>query len=272
MSTPPDGTLWDRERLESPHTQPDKSSRVRKMFDAIAPTYERVNTVASAGRDAGWRREMVRLTGVEPDDVLVDIACGTGDVARAFARPAGDQARPRRIIGVDFSAGMICHAADRAPPGSLFCLADALHLPIGDDQASIATCAFGIRNLQDLDAGLREMYRILRPGGRAVILEFGVPRGRFFGSLYLFYATRVLPVLGTLISRDRTGAYRYLPRSVVSFPGREEVMQALRSAGFADVKAYPLSWGIVSIYLAVKASVANRTDVHHHDEGLRPGR
>lgn len=241
--------LWDRDRLESPHAQPDKAGRVRRMFDAIAPTYECINTVASAGRDRRWRRRMVRLAAVRADDILLDVACGTGDVARAFAE---SNPRPARIIGADFSRPMLDLAATRSVAGMSLAQADALRLPFKDASATIVSCAFGIRNLQDLRAGLVEMHRVLTPGGRAIILEFTVPTVAIFRQLYCFYAGRVIPALAWILSRDRTGAYRYLHKSVLSFRSREEIVSSLKSAGFTDVSVHPLSWGIVAVYLAHK--------------------
>jgi demethylmenaquinone methyltransferase/2-methoxy-6-polyprenyl-1,4-benzoquinol methylase len=225
------------------------------MFDAIAPTYECVNTVASAGRDRGWRRRMVELAGVRLDDVLLDIACGTGDVARTFAAAP---VRPRHIVGLDFSFPMLRLASGRPITSAQFCGADALRLPVCDASVTITTCAFGIRNFQDLAHGLREMHRVLRPGGRAVILEFSVPRGRLLRSLYLAYINKVMPAAAAWISRDKTGAYRYLPRSVVSFADREEVRSSLLAAGFCSVQIYPLTLGIVAVYIASKAANPGR--------------
>lgn len=250
MPTGQDSPLWDAERLASPHTQRDKHSRVRTMFDAIAPTYERVNRLSSAGRDGYWRRRMVELAEVRPDDVLLDIACGTGDVARAFA---GAAVRPARVIGADFSLPMLEQAVARPIERGRFCLADALRLPLADSSVSMTTCAFGIRNFQNLLQGLMEMHRVLQPGGRAVILEFSVPRMPILRQAYLFYIRRLMPIVATWISRDRTGAYRYLPSSVLSFQGREEIIAAFRSAGFSRVSVHPLTFGIVSVYLAHRA-------------------
>ena len=243
-------SVWDEGQLDAPHDQPDKAGRVRRMFDAIAPTYELLNRLASAGRDAFWRREMVRLARVRPDDVLLDVACGTGDVARAFAAA---RVRPKRIVGVDFAVQMLRLAADRPIRGGLFAQGDALRLPVVDGSVSIVTCAFGIRNFQDLSAGLRDMHRVLRAGGRAVILEFAVPASAVLRRLYLLYFNRIMPALATLVSRDRSGAYRYLPRSVLSFPGDEAIRSALMSAGFANVAIHRRSCGIVALYVAVKA-------------------
>lgn len=252
-------TLWDAPRLASPHTQADKAARVRRMFDGIAPTYELVNRLASAGRDRYWRREMVRLAALRPDDILLDIACGTGDVARAFAAATTP---PQQILGLDFSLPMLAVAAatdqraprDTAGPRTAFCQADALHLPLPDASVSITTCAFGIRNFQDLPRGLGEMHRVLRPGGRTVILEFTVPQRPLLRRIYLFYLQHLLPRLAALVSRDRSGAYRYLPSSVVSFASGEAICASLRAAGFTSVSSIALTCGIVSIYVGVKAS------------------
>jgi len=241
--------VWDTARLADPHAQPDKADRVRQMFDAIAPTYELVNTVASGARDARWRREMVRLAAVRSDDVLLDVACGTGDVARVFAAA---QPRPARVIGLDFAGAMLARAAGRPIIGGSFIRGDALRLPLADASLSLVTCAFGIRNFNDLRAGLAEMARVLRPGGRAIVLEFCLPRRRLLRAAYLFYANRVLPRLATWISRDSTGAYRYLPRSVISFPDSGAVAAAFRSAGFAEVGIHRLTWGVVAVYVAVR--------------------
>lgn len=251
MSGKQDVLVWDEPRLDSPHTQADKARRVRSMFDAIAPTYELVNSVASAGRDRYWRRRLVELAEVQPDDVLLDVACGTGDVARTFATA---RVRPRQIVGLDFSLPMLSLAANRPIEAGRFCQGDALHLPLASTSTSIVTCAFGIRNFQNLQQGLSEMSRVLKPGGRALILEFTVPRTPIFRAAYLFYIRRIMPTAASLISRDRSGAYRYLPASVVSFADREGVKSSLLSAGFSSVRVYPLTLGIVAIYVAQKAA------------------
>ncbi len=240
---------WDRRRLADPHGQPDKALRVRAMFDAIAPTYELVNRLASVGLDRHWRREMVRLAEVRPEDALLDIACGTGDVCRAFAaaRPA-----PRRIVGVDFAGRMLHLARGRSSGRIRWCQADALMLPFADASFSIATCAFGVRNFQSLQSGLREMWRILRPGGRAIILEFGMPSAPIVREMYSLYFRLLMPLAATVVSRDRSGAYRYLPRSVVSFCPETELVALCRRVGFSDVTVLARTFGVVSVFRARK--------------------
>lgn len=242
-------TTWDADRLADPHAQPDKAGRVRAMFDAIAPTYELINRLASAGRDGAWRREMARVAEIRPDDVLLDVACGTGDVCRAFAsgRPA-----PERIVGVDFAMEMLRLAASRSRAATRWCQADAAALPFGDESFSVATCAFGIRNFQNLENGLREMWRVLRPGGRAIILEFGLPTAPVLRGLYCLYFRHVMPIAATVLSRDRSGAYRYLPQSVLSFQDQAGIVSSLRQVGFIEVDVFPQTLGVVSIYRAHK--------------------
>jgi len=250
MARSPDQLKWDTERLASPHTQTDKAARVRHMFDSVAPQYRRVNRWFSAGRDAAWRRKAVELVGADADDEVLDVACGTGDLLRAFATIADP---PRRLVGCDFSHGMLRRAtADGGDDGLVWIEADALCLPLASESFTVASCAFGVRNFQDLDAGLGEMCRVLKVGGRIVILEFTRPRSRLFRALYEFYAGHVMPWGAALVSGDRTGAYRYLPRSVVSFIGAADMCARLERAGFGAVSATAVSRGIVSVCVGTK--------------------
>lgn len=238
--------LWSGELLDSPHNTKDKALRVRGMFNAIAGRYELVNTVCSGGRDRHWRRNAVKLAQVTSTDRVLDIACGTGDFARAFLR-AGAGA----VVGCDFAHNMLTLAgADPEGAAMGWVEADALRLPFRDSSFTITSCAFGVRNLQDVDAGVREMQRVLRQGGRAVILEFSRPERSWIRHLYEFYSHRVMPAAATLISRDRTGAYRYLPKSVVSFATPRQMCERLQKAGFDPVCATPLTFGIVTVYIA----------------------
>jgi demethylmenaquinone methyltransferase/2-methoxy-6-polyprenyl-1,4-benzoquinol methylase len=242
-----DRSIWDEERLADPHGQPDKAARVQAMFDAIAPTYERVNWVLSAGRDAYWRRTAVAMARVRPTDRVLDLACGTGDFARAFAR-----ASPAAVVGGDFSRRMLELAAGRAEPPIEWCRADAMALPFADGSFSVVSCAFGVRNFQDLARGLEEMHRVLRVGGRAVILEFSMPRVPLLGATYGFCFRRILPRLATLISQDRSGAYRYLPKSVSRFVETPGMLEALRSTGFGRMEHRRLTIGVVTVFVAWK--------------------
>jgi demethylmenaquinone methyltransferase/2-methoxy-6-polyprenyl-1,4-benzoquinol methylase len=252
--------VWDNARLADPHGQPDKAARVRSMFDGIAPTYERVNRLLSAGRDGYWRRRAVALASLCAEDRVLDVACGTGDFARAFAAalsrltpsaPAGKA----RVVGCDFSERMLALAPARRDDTSSqirWCRGDALAAPFADASFTVVGCAFGVRNFASLDTGLREITRILRPGGRAVILEFSMPRSGPLAAVYRFYFERILPRLASWISRDRSGAYRYLPQSVSTFADARSLREALQAAGFHRVEMTPLTFGIVTATIAWK--------------------
>ena len=192
---------------------------------------------------------MVRAAEVRPDDIMLDVACGTGDVCRAFAsaRPT-----PSLIVGADFAARMLRLARTATRTGIRWYQADALALPFANASFSLVTCAFGIRNFQSLDDGLREMYRVLRPGGRAVILEFSLPTTPLFRAAYHWYFTRLMPLAATILAQDRCGAYRYLPRSVLCFQGQSATVSSLQRAGFAEVEALPRSLGVVTLFRARK--------------------
>ena len=238
--------LWTNELLDSPHRAQDKADRVRGMFNAIAGRYELVNSVCSAGRDRYWRRRAVTLAHVTAHDRVLDVACGTGDFARAFCRGGASA-----VVGCDFAHQMLARGKTMSGGSDIgWVEADALRLPFCDSSFTIASCAFGVRNFQDLQPGLREMRRVLRPGGRAVILEFTRPSRSLVRRLYEFYSHRIMPAAATVISRDRTGAYRYLPKSVVSFVTPQQVCAELQNAGFARVSATPLTFGVVTVYVA----------------------
>ncbi|MDR2894256.1 MAG: bifunctional demethylmenaquinone methyltransferase/2-methoxy-6-polyprenyl-1,4-benzoquinol methylase UbiE [Alistipes sp.] len=234
----------------------DKKARVEQMFDSIAPSYDALNHLLSAGVDIGWRRRVVKMvrTFDENEDGLrlLDVATGTGDLAIALARaiPAA------RVTGVDISEGMLEIGREKVAGRGL---AGRVELRTGDAEAlefeggrfDAVTVAFGVRNFGDMAAGLAEMARVLRPGGRCWVLEFSEPRVPVLGALYRFYFRRVLPLVGRIVSRDR-GAYTYLPRSVGEFPAPEQFSEMLRRAGFTAVHRRRLSLGIAWIYEAVR--------------------
>jgi demethylmenaquinone methyltransferase/2-methoxy-6-polyprenyl-1,4-benzoquinol methylase len=244
------GYAWDPETLRTPHTRPDKADRVQTMFDAIAPTYERFNTAATLGRDAHWRRSAVAAAQVRTGDVIVDICCGTGDMIRTFA---GAEPRPKLIVGVDFSGGMLAHAGlDRVRTPVQLVRADALRLPLADATADVISCTFGVRNFAVLQAGLDEIARIARPGARVVILEFATPENPLLRWAHDVYCRNVLPWLGSWISGDRSGAYRYLPRSIQTFETTRGMIGRLEGAGFSSVDAKRMNLGGVVLYRGVR--------------------
>jgi len=229
------------------------SRAVREMFTSIAPRYDLLNHVLSLNVDRMWWRRTARTFRhilVRDDVRVLDLCCGTGDMAFALRRQASS-ARAR-IIGTDFSHAMLQRAAAKSAGNSApaWVEADALNLPLPDDHFDVVTSAFGFRNLADYDAGLRELFRVLRPQGECGILDFGEPKG-LLGSLYRIYFKQVLPRIGTLISGVR-GPYSYLPASVERFPAPEEMMRRMRAAGFTEVSWTPYTFGIAGLYRGKK--------------------
>lgn len=254
-STPVDarpvrGPAWDAAALRSPHAQPDKARRVEAMFDSIARTYERVNRVSTFGLDAGWRRQAVRAAGARPGDTVLDVCCGTGDMAREFASAEPALAR---ILAVDFSAGMLEQAELSGSPAPVDRIrADALRLPMRSGCVDVISCAFGVRNFQDIAGGIMELARVARPGARIVILEFSVPRNPLLRWGFKLYCGAILPFLGRWLARDRSGAYRYLPRSIDTFTSSEAILEYLCAAGFNDLSVRRMNLGGVSLYRGVR--------------------
>ena len=219
------------------------------MFDAIAPRYDLLNHLLSAGIDRRWRTRAIRTLQLTGRETLIDVCTGTADIALAATGAA-------RVVGIDFAGAMLglgLKKIRRAAEEQRITLirGDALKLPVADASADAVTIGFGIRNVQKADVGCAEMARVLRRGGRLAILEFGMPRVPGVRALYDWYFTSVLPFIGRRIS-GHGGAYSYLPASVGSFPPPDEFVTVLRQAGFADVRAVPLTFGIVYLYTAVK--------------------
>lgn len=219
------------------------------MFDAIAPRYDLLNHLLSAGIDRRWRIRAIRTLQLTGRETLIDVCTGTADIALAAHGAA-------RVVGVDFAGAMLgvgLQKVRRAGEDRRISLVrgDALRLPVADASAEAVTIGFGIRNVQKADVGCAEMARVLKRGGRLAILEFGMPRVPGVRALYEWYFNRVLPFIGRRIS-GHGGAYSYLPASVGSFPPPEEFVTVLRQAGFSDVRAVPLTFGIVYLYTAVK--------------------
>jgi demethylmenaquinone methyltransferase / 2-methoxy-6-polyprenyl-1,4-benzoquinol methylase len=212
------------------------------MFDRIARRYDRVNTVLSAGTDAGWRVRAARETGLSPGGSALDVACGSGKLTAELARVAGPDGR---IVGVDFSPRML-EVARHEQPHIEFIEADALSLPFDDESFDASTIAFGLRNLADPVLGLREMVRVVKPGGRAVVLEFVRPPRGLVGRAYRVYLRTVLPAVGGLLSGEPS-AYRYLSDTVESYRTPGELADMAMRAGWLDVRFTGLSMGTVGV-------------------------
>lgn len=247
------GPAWTDADLRDPHANPEKAERVRRMFAAIARSYDLNNRLHSFGRDQAWRRHAVRAADVRPGDAVLDVACGTGDLTLLFARTGAG-----RVVGLDFTPEMLdlarAKGARVAPSGAPeFIRGDAQNLPFDDGSFDIVSIAFGIRNVQRTERAVEEFARVLRPGGRLVILEFGRPGIAPIRWLNDFYCGWIMPRTATLISRDRSGAYRYLPRSIGSFMHRDAMLELLGRSGFENTSSRSLTFGVCVCYRAVRA-------------------
>jgi demethylmenaquinone methyltransferase/2-methoxy-6-polyprenyl-1,4-benzoquinol methylase len=222
---------------------------VRHMFGRVAHRYDLANHLLSFQIDRWWRRrtvERVREVLCRPDAVVLDLCCGTGDLTVALERRRGGA-----VLGSDFCHPMLLAAErkmERAGGRSRFFEADALALPLQDGSLDLVTVAFGFRNFANYEEGLKEMRRVLRPGGMAAILEFSHPTNRAFAALYHFYARRILPAIGAALTGSKD-AYKYLPESVRKFPSAEELADDMRRAGFVSVTFERLTGGAVALHL-----------------------
>lgn len=242
----------------SPYNLQDKSRKeeVEMMFNNIAPRYDLLNHLLSIGIDRGWRKKAIRLLQNRHPALMLDVATGTGDFALAAAT-----LKPQRIEGIDIADKMLEVGREKIREKGLQELitltrADSEDIPFADNTFDAITVGFGVRNFENLEKGLKEMFRVLKPGGTTLVLEFSNP-GRFpVKQLYLFYFNFVLPLLGKWISRDRA-AYSYLPASVKTFPSGEQFLKVFRDAGFSETRQIPLTFGIASIYEGKKSGRKN---------------
>lgn len=227
------------------------ADEVRAMFDRIAPRYDLLNRAMTAGIDGGWRRAAAAAADLAAGDRALDVCTGTGDLALELA---GRVTGLGEVVGVDFAPAMVARARAKAAARGRaidFRVADALDLPFPDGAFDAATVAFGIRNVADLDAGLGEMARVVRPGGRVVVLEIAAPARlrRFYG----LWFDRVVPRLGRVLGRDGA-AYAYLPASVRRFPEPPALAGRMAAAGLSDVRWRPLAFGIVTLHRGTVAA------------------
>ena len=219
----------------------DKAATVQTMFDRVARRYDLLNRMLTFGMDVRWRRKVIRDLGLAEGSLVLDLACGTGDLMAEASR-AG-----HRAVGFDFSAGMLAAARGRRP----LVRADVLAIPVRDGAADGITCGFALRNVVDLPTLFRESARVLRPGGRAAFLETAEPDGRMMRVGHAVYFRRVVPFVGGLVS-DRA-AYRYLPASMAYLPSGDELLGQLRAAGFADARREALSGGIAQLLMGTRS-------------------
>ncbi|MBL9118360.1 MAG: ubiquinone/menaquinone biosynthesis methyltransferase [Phycisphaerae bacterium] len=258
QSNAPSAVGWTAETLAAdPHARDDKAERVQGMFGAIARRYDLNNRLHSFGLDQLWRRTAVRLAAVGRESDVVDVACGTGDLTEAFA-----SAGVRSVLGIDYTPQMLdlarlksdrltrrAQARQRPRPGPepTYREGDATRLDLPDACADVVSIAFGIRNVSDPAKAIAEFRRILRPRGRLVVLEFSEPANPLLRWGNRVYCRHIMPCTATLIARDRSGAYKYLPRSVETFLTPERLADLVRSAGFSGVDQFPLTFGVCTV-------------------------
>ena len=242
----------------------DKSGdRIQRMFGQIAGRYDLLNHVLSGGVDIYWRWRTTRRIAPDNSAPILDVCTGTGDLAFAWWKKAR---RSVSVFGTDFTPEMIELAnskaakhqpkrtenSETAAPTLNFQVADTLQLPFDDNTFQIVSVAFGLRNVSDTLAGVQEMTRVCRPGGRVAVLEFSMPKNRLFGAVYRWYFRNILPRIGQLLARNREAAYEYLPQSVSEFPQDEQLGEIMQQAGLTSPMWTPLTFGIATLYVGTK--------------------
>lgn len=223
-----------------------KSKEIQQMFDNIAGRYDLLNRLLSFRTDVRWRKKAIKLAEIKSGHTVLDLACGTADMMLEMNR----RVQGITLIGGDFSYNMMKIGQQKFPMGA-FAVSDAHNLPYKDGAFDRMTISFGFRNVTDKPRGLKEMYRVLKPGGRLCILEFSQPEGPIFSRLYRLYFTKILPFIGGIISGDRK-AYEYLPDSVYKFPKRDVYRKMVLDAGFSEVRFNPMTFGICDATICIK--------------------
>ena len=229
-----------------------KGEQVEQMFDSIAPAYDFMNRAMTLGIDKIWRKKAVKMVARTAPKQILDVATGTGDLAIALAAAMPEA----RITGADLSEGMIAVGRKKIEKEGLsgritLEVADCLALPFADDTFDALTVAYGVRNFADIPAGLREMQRVIRPGGMVCIVELSAPVNPVVMPFYRLYTRGIIPLVGRLISKD-TRAYSYLPESIAAVPQREKMLELMEAAGFTSTAFRPLTFGVCTIYTGVK--------------------
>lgn len=243
---------YPQENIKPYNQDESKAAQVEKMFDNIAPTYDNLNHVLSLGIDKKWRQKAIKMLKPYSPEYMMDVATGTGD----FAIQACKMLQPKELIGTDISEGMMNVGREKVRLAGLdkqisFKKEDCTSLSFAEDRFDAITVAFGIRNFENLDKGLMEMHRVLKPGGHLVILELSAPEGFPMKQTYAIYSKLVIPTIGKIMSKDNS-AYTYLPESIKAFPQGEVMKEILYKAGFSKVEFKRLTIGICTLYFATK--------------------
>jgi len=254
------GPSWTPDQLHSdPHANPEKATRVQSMFSAIAPSYDLNNRIHSFGLDQSWRKRTVREVaarlGSLRDKNILDVACGTGDLTELFykagANPTGGDYTPAMLEIAEIKSRKLNNSSDRIR----YVNADATKLAFDNATFDAVTIAFGLRNVSSPDQAIAEFFRVLRPGGVLAILEFDQPQSKFVRFFHNLYTERIMPFTATLIARDRSGAYKYLPRSVATFLSPQGIARFAAATGFENIQHHSLTFGTCALTLATRPLV-----------------
>lgn len=245
-------TMYAQEEIKPYGTGGDKGQQVEQMFDGIAHSYDRLNHVLSLGIDRRWRRKTIKALLPYKPQRMLDIATGTGD----FALLAAEMLKPESIVGADLSEGMMQIGRQKVEKAGLsktisFQKEDCMNLSFADGSFDAVIAAYGVRNFADLDRGLREMLRVLRPGGHVAILELATPKRFLMKQLFWLYSHAVMPLVGKLVSKDKR-AYSYLPQTMEAVPQGKDMQAIMEKAGFHNVSFKPFTFGLSTMYLADK--------------------
>lgn len=241
------------------HSGAERSASVHALFSRIARRYDRINDLQSLGLQRGWKRHLVQLAAPQPGQTVLDLCCGTGDIAFLLARPG------LRVVGADFNLAMLDVARSRqegaaarnmaasskpTPPGcrdAQFVAADGMRLPFVDGAFDLVTISYGLRNLPDIRAGLQEMRRVLRPGGRLLVLDFGKPANRVWRAIYFAYLRGLVPLFGRVFCGD-ADAYGYILESLRAYPSAAELAKQMAGEGWTDLRVHAILGGIMAIH------------------------
>ncbi len=232
-----------------------RAESIKNMFGSIVGVYDLLNALLSLNFDKSWRRFAAKVSDIKPDTKVLDVCTGTGDLAISYSKLLNGKGL---VVGSDYCHDMLKYGLPKIKKKHLenkikLIEADTLQLPFRDNAFEISTVAFGIRNVADLEAGIKEMKRVVGPHGRVVILEFSQPTNFIFKQIYLFYFTRILPMIGRLISKSKDDAYSYLPKSVLAFPDKLSLKKKMEECGLEDVKFYTRTLGIVTVHIGKKS-------------------
>jgi len=233
-----------------------KAENIRNMFGSIVRVYDFLNALLSLNFDKSWRKFAAKVSDVKTDTKVLDVCTGTGDLAISYSKLLNGNGL---VVGSDYCHDMLRYGLPKIKKRHLenkikLIEADTLQLPFRDNSFEISTVAFGIRNVADLESGIKEMRRVVGPDGRVVILEFSQPTNFLFRRIYLFYFTRILPMIGRLVSKSRIDAYTYLPQSVLAFPDKLSLKKKMEECGLEDVRFFTRTLGIVTIHIGKKPS------------------